>query len=112
MKTLNKKERKSFSNLNPSEAKRKGRRIELREDWEEVKDEIMFAICLSKFKQNSDLKQKLLNTNDEYLEEGNWWHDNYWGNCYCDKCQNITGQNKLGEILMKVRDKLGEYSER
>lgn len=37
------------------------------------------------------------------IVEGNYWHDNYWGNCTCDKCKNIEGQNKLGKILMKIR---------
>jgi len=50
-----------------------------------------------------DLKIMLLETGDAYLVEGNWWHDCYWGVCYCDKCMG-TGQNKLGDFLMAVRD--------
>lgn len=39
-----------------------------------------------------------------FLMEGNHWHDNYFGVCTCKKCENIQGQNQLGQILMKVRD--------
>jgi len=34
------------------------------------------------------------------------WHDNYWGNCYCFKCKDIKGVNKLGEPLMDIRSRL------
>ena len=43
---------------------------------------------------------------DIMLIEGNYWHDNYWGNCLCPKCKEIEGQNQLGKILMKVRSTL------
>lgn len=101
-KVIDKKKRKSFSNLNPSLAKRKGRHVLLRHDWEKVKDDIMFEICLAKFVQNEDLRQKLLDTGNEYLEEGNTWGDTYWGTV------NGKGKNKLGKTLMKVRECLKE----
>lgn len=66
----------------------------------------MYEICKAKFTQNADLKQKLLNTDNAYLEEGNTWHDNIWGNCQCDKCKAVAGQNYLGKILMKIREEL------
>lgn len=87
----------SFINLNPSEAKRLGRQVNLRPDWEEVKDRIMYEIVKEKFR-NYDLAMKLLATGDQELEEGNTWGDTYWG-----VCKN-GGQNKLGKILMQVRD--------
>ena len=105
-KTLDLTERKEFTMLNPSEAKKKGRRLLLRKDWEEVKDEIMYEINMAKFTQNIDLKKKLLDTNEEELIEGNWWHDNYWGDCSCDKCKEIKGRNTLGNILMRIRKEL------
>ena len=105
-KTLNETERKKFVNLNPSDSKKLGRKIALRNDWEDVKTQIMYEICYAKFSQNQDLKNKLLATGDEYLEEGTYWHDNYWGNCYCEKCKDIKGENKLGIILMKIREEL------
>lgn len=102
---------KEFSKLNPSEAKKKGRSIQLRKDWEFVKDDIMLDIVRNKFFQNSYWAKKLMETYDKYLEEGNWWHDNYWGVCYCEKCQDIWARNKLGKILMQVRKELIEATE-
>lgn len=105
-KTLNPTMRLQFADLNPSDAKKLGRKVRLREDWESVKDNIMYEVCLCKFLQNPDLKEKLLSTGNEELEEGTYWHDNYWGNCHCPKCKDIIGQNSLGKILMKVREKI------
>lgn len=99
-KTLNEGQRRKFTKLAPNKAKAKGRSVILRDDWEEVKDQIMYEICLAKFSQNKDLKEKLLNTGNEELIEGNTWHDTYWGVC------NRRGKNKLGKILMKVREVL------
>lgn len=95
---------KSFCRLSPSESKRKGRHVTLRKDWEEVKDGIMYDIVFSKFSQNETLKYKLLSTGSEELVEGNWWKDTYWGVC------NGVGENKLGHILMEVREKLSQSS--
>ena len=99
-KTLNEGQRRKFMRLAPSNAKMKGRKVVLREDWEEVKDQIMYEICLAKFTQNKELKEKLLATGDEELVEGNTWHDTYWG------VYNRRGKNKLGKILMRVREEL------
>jgi len=104
-KTLDENARKEFTNLQPNLAKRKGRRVSLRPDWEEVKDDIMYGICLQKFvySKDMDLFKLLQNTNDEEIVEGNYWHDNYWGNCTCDRCKKIEGKNKLGKVLMLIR---------
>jgi ribA/ribD-fused uncharacterized protein len=87
----------------PGEAKRYGRRIELRPDWEQVKKRTMLLVVLAKFTQNSDLAARLVATEDAYLEEGNTWHDNYWGACGCDE-HTGEGLNYLGRILTMVRD--------
>lgn len=42
-----------FCCLNPSEAKKLGRRVKLRDDWEAVKDTVMYEICKAKFSQNA-----------------------------------------------------------
>jgi hypothetical protein len=96
------KEALAFTDLTAAEAKKRGRRITLRKDWEEIKDNIMYQVVYAKFDQNLDLKKKLLDTNQEELIEGNWWNDTYWGVC------NGVGQNKLGKTLMLVRAKLAE----
>lgn len=99
-KVLDKSVREKFSTLDPSSAKRKGRNIQLRHDWEKVKYDIMYEICLAKFSQNEELKTKLLETEDRHLEEGNTWGDKIWGTV------NGKGQNHLGKILMRVREEL------
>lgn len=103
-KCLNEQEKKQFSFLNPSQAKSLGRRVSLREDWEKVKDEIMFEVVLAKFSSSTYLKNKLLATKDEEIIEGNTWGDRYWGQV------NGIGRNKLGKILMKVRHILSQQN--
>lgn len=88
---------KGFADFNPSEAKKEGRRVKLRKDWEDVKIGIMRDIVCAKFEQNPDLKAKLLATGDAHLEEGNTWGDRTWGTV------NGVGENYLGIILMDVR---------
>lgn len=86
----------------PGDAKRAGRRLDLRPDWEQVKLQVMEDCLREKFK-HTDLLLKLVGTGDAILVEGNWWHDQTWGSCYCDKCGN-NGLNQLGKLLMKIRD--------
>jgi ribA/ribD-fused uncharacterized protein len=98
-KTLNVEERRKFSMLkNPVQAKRLGRKVKLRDDWEEVKLYIMTEIVSQKFLQHPHLFEMLLQTGDEELVEGNKWGDRFWGVCKC------KGENHLGKILMKIRD--------
>jgi ribA/ribD-fused uncharacterized protein len=103
-KTLDKAEREMIKNTaSPGAAKRMGRQVILRDDWEEVKNSIMLEILRNKFSAHKDLEEKLLETGNKVLVEGNKWHDCEWGVCYCDRC-NGMGKNKLGEILMQVRE--------
>lgn len=92
--------RVEFTLLNPSEAKRLGRRVILRKDWEDVKVKTMENIVREKFNQNPDIQEKLLATGDEMLVEGNTWNDRCWGVC------DGVGKNLLGKILMDVRKEL------
>ena len=102
-KTFDKKEREYIASLKtPSLAKRAGRRVELRRDWEEIKEDVMLECLRLKF-AIPELRKKLLATNDTWLMEGNTWHDNYWGNCTCDKCKSIVGKNRLGHLLSVLR---------
>lgn len=99
-KCIDAEDRKAFSTMSPSEAKRAGRHVKLRPDWETIKVDIMTKIVESKFTQNVNLGLKLLETQDSYLEEGNTWGDRIWGTV------NGNGQNLLGKILMQTRTKL------
>lgn len=93
--------------LTAGQAKRRGRAIPLRPDWEEIKDDVMLTGLRRKFAPGTELAGLLLDTGDEYLEEGNVWHDNYWGNCGCNrKACETPGYNVLGRMLMQVRDEL------
>ena len=92
----------------PDQAKRRAHQITCREDWDQVKDEIMLQVVRSKFK-NPEMRRRLMITAIEGYDgfcEDNYWHDNYWGNCTCEKCKDIPGQNKLGLILEKVRQEI------
>ena len=106
-KTLSVDERRKFLNVSPKDSKRLGRNVKLREDWEEVKYDVMVGVVYAKFSQHDDLKEILLSTGDEELiENTTGWHDNIWGNCDCARCKNKIGTNLLGKALMEVREKL------
>lgn len=84
----------------PGQAKRLGRYVTLRDDWDEVKLIIMHNLVWVKFTRHPTLTQLLLDTGGVKLIEGNNWGDTYWGMC------NGIGQNQMGRILMNIRDKL------
>lgn len=106
-KTLDLEQRKKFCNCSASEAKKLGRRVKLRSDWEDIKYKLMVDVCYAKFSQNKELEDKLKSTGTELLiENTTGWHDNIWGNCECSKCTNKIGKNLLGKALMLVRFKL------
>ncbi|MBD3226909.1 MAG: DUF1768 domain-containing protein [Candidatus Lokiarchaeota archaeon] len=100
-KTLNNESRKKIAEKKtPALAKKMGRRVPLRKNWEEIKLKIMEKLVRIKFSTHPDLKSKLLDTGDAELIEGNNWGDNYWG------VYNGKGENHLGKILMKIREEL------
>lgn len=84
----------------PNEAKRLGRAVKLRPDWEQIKNKVMEDLVRWKF-QDPVLANKLLLTGSEDLMEGNYHGDAIWG---CVKQGDVwVGENRLGKILMKVR---------
>lgn len=91
----------------PGKAKRLGRKCKMRADWEDIKMNVMREALRKKF-SDPELKAKLLATGDQRLKEGNTWHDNFWGVCYCDRCQDIMAYNHLGKLLMELRTELME----
>lgn len=103
MKTKDKVQRRLISEARtPGLAKWMGRRIVLREDWANIRLDVMLYGLRKKF-SIPELAAKLAATYPHALVEGNWWHDNLWGNCNCPKCKNIEGQNLLGLSLEQVR---------
>lgn len=81
----------------PGQAKKAGRIVKLREDWEHIKVSVMNTILCQKF-QDDQLAQKLVETYPHELVEGNTWGDRFWGVC------NGEGQNMLGVLLMQIRN--------
>ena len=107
MKSLNPKERQAIVLApTPGKAKRLGRKVSLRKDWEDIKEEVMLTGLRHKF-SNPELRKKLLATGNEELIEGTTWHDNYWGICDCEACGG-QGKNRLGKLLMQVREELAD----
>ncbi len=76
------------------------RNLNLRSDWEEIKQNIMYDAVYFKFKQNKDILRKLLDTGNAELVEATV-KENYWG---CGP--NNDGQNNYGKILVRVRKQL------
>lgn len=104
----------------PAEAKRLGRHVTLRPDWEVNKRALMLEVVLAKFTQSQELRAKLIATGDATLVEGNTWGDRYWGAVQADRgaipvdadiwapgdidgSRWLAGENWLGRTLMVVR---------
>jgi hypothetical protein len=86
----------------PAEAKRLGRKVALRADWDKVKDDIMYAGIKAKFERQPQL---LLQTGCARLVEDSPF-DSYWGTG-----RDGRGKNRLGELLMKLRSELARREE-
>jgi ribA/ribD-fused uncharacterized protein len=104
-KTCDPEERKFFETVAPTQARRYGQKVTMRERWDYHRVNVMQELVRAKF-ENPDLQQKLLATGDEPLGETNKTHDNYWGSCQCARCKGALGLNWLGRILMTVRQEL------
>ena len=83
----------------PGEAKRLGQKLELIDNWDNLKVDIMHDLLRAKF-TIPELRQKLLDTGNRVLIEGNNWGDKFWGVCEGE------GENMLGELLMQVRNEI------
>lgn len=88
----------------PQKAKLLGRKLTLRDDWEEIKVSMMETIQLLKFRQNQEIGIKLLCAyNYELVHRAPW--DSFWGDGLDGK-GNI--RNELGKVLHRVMVKLWE----
>lgn len=77
----------------PGQAKRMGRKVPMRPDWDAVKLQIMEKLLRQKFSEPY-LKKLLTETQPLKLIESNNWGDVFWG------CCKGLGENHLGKILM------------
>jgi predicted NAD-dependent protein-ADP-ribosyltransferase YbiA (DUF1768 family) len=113
-----------FTKMDPSEAKCAGGRnsgLKIRPDWEHkidspilgmrLKDKIMLDLLKIKY-HKSVFSSFLLSTGNEELIEGNWWHDNHFGDCHCGNKDGRhpgclkPGENMLGKLEMFVREEI------
>lgn len=85
----------------PGEAKKLGRSVTLRPDWDKIKINLMREFIRLKF-ENPLLREMLLATGEADIIEGNYWNDRFWGVC------RGQGENWLGKILMEVRTDIRE----
>jgi len=109
-------ERKRIAAMSAGDSKKEGSRLRdaglVRPDWQDVNLQYMEVLVQTKFETFPELADILVGTGDTYIEEGNYWHDRFYGCCYCggnkvDYCSGDgSGENHLGKILMKVRERL------
>jgi len=83
----------------PGRAKRMGRSLPLREDWDKIKTEVMMKGLRAKFKL-SPFRETLLKSGDRFIYEDSPY-DNVWGTGVLKSEGN--GQNLLGKMLMALR---------
>ena len=88
----------------PGKAKRLGRKLVLRPNWDQLRIGVMHELLCLKFCPGSLLSTQLLGTGDAELVEGNTWNDHFWGVC------KDSGENHLGKLLMEVRAELVNVS--
>ena len=99
-KTVDEDERKTIREASsPSKAKRLGRAVKLRSDWESIKIDLMRDLLRQRF-ADPQLAELLRATGERQLIEGNTWNDRFLGVC------GGAGKNWLGRLLMEVRAEL------
>lgn len=89
----------------PLTAKRFGRRVLMRDDWDQMRVEVMRGLLRQKFAAEP-FRTQLLATGDAQIVEGNTWHDQLWGDCECSGHASEPGENLLGCLLMEIRSEL------
>ncbi len=95
-KTTNRYDFESFLFLDGYQAKRHGKQIRIRDDWDEIKVKVMYKLLTIKFKDGILLSK--LRAVDEPIIEHNHWGDTFWGVC------DGVGQNVLGQLLTRIKN--------
>jgi hypothetical protein len=85
----------------PGKARKRGQKVTMRPDWDDVKLSVMRNLLEQKF-QIPEYRKLLLDTGGHHLIEGNTWNDTFWG----VDMKSGMGTNHLGRILMDIRDSL------
>jgi ribA/ribD-fused uncharacterized protein len=84
-------------------AKKIGRQVKLRSDWNEYRIDVMYKLLEDKFYHNEGLREALKSTGNRMLVEDNDWGDTFWGVC------NGKGYNMLGKMLMEIRQTIQDF---
>lgn len=76
--------------------------------WNKIKLGIMKKLLVQKFDKelNPNNYEELIKTGDKYLEETNYWGDEYWGVNKNESKGKGLGENNLGKLLMEIREDL------
>lgn len=92
--------------LSPGEAKRLGRLVPMRGDWEKVKEGVMRDLVGQKFRRDPSLARRLKATGSRPIVELNAWGDRVWGMIALKDGVTLEGWNAMGRILEEVRAEL------
>ena len=88
---------------NPIKVKKQGRALQLPDNWNTLKIQIMKECINQKYNQEP-YHTLLMSTGTKYIQEGNWWNDTFWGVDL--KTDPPIGQNLLGKLIMEKRSSL------
>lgn len=80
----------------------RSRKVRIMKNWDNIRDNVMYEALKAKFTQHEELNELLLATGDKILIE-HTENDSYWGDS-----GDGSGKNKLGKLLMRLREKLSE----
>lgn len=92
----------------PLIARQISRMSEKETDWKNIQLSIMQNLVERKFTRNLPLLRRLLDTKAAELingGQGNYLQDTYWGVVWGSSGQGRVGENQLGRLIMKVRQK-------
>lgn len=87
----------------PHKIKTLSRDIDVVDNWNDIKVNVMRTCLIQKLNQEP-YKTLLINTGNEYIQEGNWWNDTFWGVDL--KVTPPVGQNMLGKLIMEIRSNI------
>lgn len=88
-------------NILPGKLKKLSSKIKEVENWNEIKINVMKKFLIQKFNKEP-FKTLLIQTGDEYIQEGNTWKDKFWG----FDIESNEGENNLGKLIMDIRKRL------
>jgi len=105
-KSVDKDIRYKISLMSPNDSKKEGYRVVCVPNWDSIKLGVMFNFLCQKYKQDPKHRKQLIKSDPFEIVEWNNWHDNYWGVCVCERCQDKEKHNHLGKLIMKIRKQL------